>query len=203
MTKYPISFSSAPWPALFRTPATNGVSGTPSGSWARFATMKRPMSLAAAVLAMLVSLSACTSENEAAQNTAVQSQTADQLPKGTSEGSADGQLKGFSLSINGDGLITVNAEGPTPSDGVVLYSVTVDGYQLGLKSIDGNQSVFVFDFDSSRQSNLSSSLTYVDGQVSFRVPSAEVPRLTVPFEWTGTLSINGTDVAKTGSVTHQ
>lgn len=185
------------------SPSTNEVVGAPGGAWARFATMKRPMYLAAAVLAMLVSLSACTSENEAGQNTAVQRRTADQLSKGTSEGSADGQLKSFSLSVNGDGLITVNAEGPTPLNGTVLYSVMVDGYQLGLSSIDGTQSVFVFDFDSSSQVNLSSSLTYVDGQVSFRVPSAEVPGLTMPFDWTGTLSINGTDVAQTGTVTHQ
>lgn len=110
------------------------------------------------------------------------------------EGVTEGQLSSMVLTISDDGLVTVQAEGPTPSTGSVLYSANLGTHQLGLKSVDGVVNVFVFDFTTGKQVNLTTAFEYSDGRTVMRAPSEEFNGIVTPFEWTGALSIDGADV---------
>lgn len=116
-----------------------------------------------------------------------------------SEGAGAGPLEQMVIRYDGE-LVHVQAKGPTPSVGVVLPSVMVGPYQLGLKSVDGSVTVFVFDFEKTKQTNVESSYMFLDGVVSFRFSRATVSRITLQDEWVGTLSVDGIDLDSTGAV---
>lgn len=116
-----------------------------------------------------------------------------------SEAAVKGDLAQMVLTITDDQLVMIQAQGPTPSAGTVLYSATLGGlYQIGLKSMDGEVIVFAYDFDSGKQANLDSAYVYGDGQVSFRVPASNLPKLATPFSWKGAVTVDGAD---TGTAT--
>lgn len=69
------------------------------------------------------------------------------------------------------------------------------GYQMGAKFQNGAEvSNFVFDLTTNRQKNFTNEAIGVDKQVSTRYPLSEVAGLGDTFGWSGTVTVNGTDV---------
>lgn len=116
-----------------------------------------------------------------------------------SEAIGSGDLVSVTIQTDAN-LLTVQAEGPTPPTGAVLYSVLAGPYQMGLKSVDGDVTVFAFDSAAGTQVRLDNSYIYADSVVTFRIPLAEIPNLPEPLTWSASLSVEGVDVGTTGEV---
>ncbi len=105
------------------------------------------------------------------------------------------QLESVTLTDTGDAL-RVQWEGPAPS-GDVLWSIMVNdepyeaAYQVGTRG-DG---AFVFDLIAAQNADLPLTPETSADSVTLDVPWTDLPGLKGDLRWTGTLSVNGQDVA--------
>ena len=90
-----------------------------------------------------------------------------------------------------------------PPTGTVLYSATAwsedgnTGYQMGAKFQDGQEIAnFVYNMNDATQKNITNKATAAEKQVSMRYPLAELEGLGDSFTWSGTVTVEGTDVDK-------
>lgn len=88
-----------------------------------------------------------------------------------------------------------------PKTGTVLYSVTAwspdgkTGYQIGSKFQNGREIAnFVYNLTTSKQENITNGAVAADKQVSTRYPLSKLAGLGDTFGWSGTVTVDGTDV---------
>ena len=88
-----------------------------------------------------------------------------------------------------------------PTSATVLYSVTAwspdskTGYQFGAKFQNGREIAnFVFNLATNKQENITNGAVAADKTVSTRYPLSKLAGLGDTFGWSGTLTVDGTDV---------
>lgn len=88
-----------------------------------------------------------------------------------------------------------------PTTGTVLYSVTAwspdgkTGYQIGSKFQNGKEIAnFVYDLTTSKQENITNGAVAVDKSISTRYPLSKLTGLGDAFSWSGSVTVDGTDV---------
>lgn len=98
-------------------------------------------------------------------------------------------------------FLTFITAADVPTTGTVLYSATAwsedgnTGYQMGAKFQDGQEIAnFVYDAAGGGQVNITNGAVAADKQVSMRYPLAELEGLGESFTWSGTATVEGTDV---------
>lgn len=91
--------------------------------------------------------------------------------------------------------------GDIPTVGTVLYSVTAwspdgkTGYQFGAKFQNGREIAnFVYNLTTNKQENITNGAVAADKTVSTRYPLAKLMGLGDTFGWSGTVTVDGTDV---------
>jgi hypothetical protein len=108
---------------------------------------------------------------------------------------AGGDLASARLATEGE-VLTVGYETAAPLNGPSFsYYINIfsAGYQIGLRSIDGEVTRFVFDLNETQQENLTSAYT-LDGTVAtLAVPLSALPRLEQPFDYTAVITVDGQD----------
>lgn len=117
-------------------------------------------------------------------------------------GDGDGaDLVSVKLTLNRAGMtVAYQLGGSLPTAGTALLSVAVssqDGSQvrqLGVKYIEGEPLVFVFDSVSAQQQNLAAVPQHMGKSVSVVFPAAVVAGLGRSFEWRAVSNVNGVDV---------
>ncbi|GAB2903774.1 hypothetical protein GCM10027027_19450 [Neomicrococcus lactis] len=131
--------------------------------------------------------------------------------KDSTEDGAEGvDLKKARLLSNGSLLfVEYTLSGDLPVEGTVLYSVTAwstdgnTGYQLGTKFQGGKEIAnFVFDKGTSNQKHITNGAIAVDGQVNVRYPLVDLAGLGDGFQWTATVTVEGTDIDDCESTIH-
>lgn len=99
------------------------------------------------------------------------------------------------LTTQGE-VLTIGYETAAPLAGSSFsYYINIfsEGYQIGLRNLDGHVARFVADLNDG-QENLTSAYT-LDGNVAtLAVPLSAVPRLEQPFDYTAVITVNGRDV---------
>jgi hypothetical protein len=98
-------------------------------------------------------------------------------------------------------FVTFTTAADVPKTGTVLYSVTAwspdgkTGYQIGSKFQNGREIAnFVFNLTTNRQENISNGAVAADKTVSTRYPLSKLTGLGDTFGWSGTVTVDGTDV---------
>ncbi len=185
-------------------------------------TVKKPRSLLACTALLLTacapgtpsgpsSPAASPSTSTAASPTAFISTAPPAAPKGKSGASICQDVAGDSTSVDIDQVklisdgsllfMTFMTTADLPRTGTVQYSVTAwspdgkSGYQMGAKFQNGVEvSNFVFDLSKNHQKNITNGAIAADKQVSTRYPLSEVAGLGDTFGWSGTVTVDGTDV---------
>ncbi|WP_306638052.1 hypothetical protein [Pseudarthrobacter siccitolerans] len=97
--------------------------------------------------------------------------------------------------------MTFTTAANVPTTGTVLYSVTAwssegkTGYQLGSKFQNGKEIAnFVYNLTTNKQENITNGAVAADKTVSTRYPLAKLAGLGDTFGWSGTVTVDGTDV---------
>lgn len=122
---------------------------------------------------------------------------------------AAGDSKSTTVGIDqvrllGDGtlmFVVFTTEADIPTTGTVLYSVTAwspdgkTGYQIGSKFENGQEIAnFVYNLTTNEQENITNGAVAADKTVSTRYPLAKLAGLGDTFSWSGTVTVDGTDV---------
>jgi hypothetical protein len=145
-----------------------------------------------------------TETSPAAETTAAATKTADGMST-CQDDAADSQSVDIDqVRLLSDGslmFMTFTTAANVPTTGTVLYSVTAwspdgkTGYQMGAKFQNGKEVAnFVFNLVTNKQENITNGATAIDAQVSTRYPLSKLAGLGNSFGWSGTVSVNGTDV---------
>jgi hypothetical protein len=113
----------------------------------------------------------------------------------------DADLLSVTLDGNATGLaVKYELGSKLPSFGtalLVIYATTPSGdqsWQLGLKYIDGESNVFVFDMTTAAQENVDATPQVVASAVSVNYPAKSVMALGPSFKWRAVSNIDGADV---------
>lgn len=98
-------------------------------------------------------------------------------------------------------FVTFTTAANVPTTGTVLYSVTAwssdgkTGYQLGSKFQNGKEIAnFVYNLTTNKQENITNGAVAADNTVTTRYPLAKLAGLGDTFGWSGTVTVDGTDV---------
>lgn len=157
----------------------------------------------------LLALTACTSGPDPegpAEDSSPSSSTASENITAGAEAScapADGpNLSEVTLTNAGDELrINWATDGSTGTE-TTLWAVSIadadyaNFYQVGVKQIGSEVSVFAFDFTDAQQENLDPALATVEPtSVEVAIPWSELGDMTGDLSWSASLSADGTDLA--------
>lgn len=113
----------------------------------------------------------------------------------------DADLLGVGLGGSTSGLnVTYKLSTEPATTGTTLLAIFVttpngdQSWQLGLKYIDGDANVFVFDMASGTQDNVDTTPQAQGGTVSVVFPAESVAPLGSSFKWRAVTNVDGTDV---------
>lgn len=105
-------------------------------------------------------------------------------------------LLGAQVTVGDDSVNLAFDTERQPTGETVLYVVTADERQMGLKSIGSEIVRFVFDFNSAEQTNLDSAYSIGSERATLTVPASAIPGLPDEFDFTAALNVNGSDIAQ-------
>ncbi|MEX2294299.1 MAG: hypothetical protein WD691_10980 [Acidimicrobiales bacterium] len=172
------------------------------------------MKLRTAVVALPLLLAACGGDDDAPPTTtmAAETTTTETTPASAPQAALTGftectdppgdgagaDLISATLGVQGQVLtISYQTAAPLPGPSFSYYiNIFSAGYQIGLRSIDGEVFRLVADLTEGGQENLTTSYTLDGNLATLVVPLSALPRLAQPFDYSAVITVDGVDVDK-------
>ncbi len=102
------------------------------------------------------------------------------------------------LAVDGDDLVVTWTATPPSGANRSYYVQLGTTYQIGVRKIDNGEYIetvgFAFDRDTAKQVDVTPKILPDPGQAKIVVPLSKVPKLTLPVDWTATLTDNTSDL---------